>query len=276
MLAGVIGVPRTIFAADKGACAPGVRAVGNERCDGGGVRELRPDYDPNDYREKDSRSDEDSSPDSDKDSPHSAKHKGPAVLFEASLGAMFLDPRNRTLNGSFGRYESSSFSYSGNLVGHALSVGTLGLRLETPFNEWLYAGIEADLGFGGTSLPGSDMDGYSIEDTRGASLSLGGAGLLFMGLRVPLGYVSMRFESAFGVRAIATRQTTVDPYGYERAAMVGLTVWSVEPHALFDIWLTPRVTLSGFGGINAFHYVDRFGGIALGFHGQKYDGGFLW
>ncbi len=205
-----------------------------------------------------------------------SEEKAAPVSLELSLGAFFLDPRHRTMSGGFGKYAHGSFDYSGDLVGHSLAVGDLGIRMNVTFAPWAYAGWEIDVGGGSNSLPRTHAGGYDLAPTEGGLNSFGFGGGLFGGLRVPLGFVSLRLETLFGGRTILMGQEATNANGVPRSASVSLSQWTIEPRASFDIWVEPWLTLSPFGGVNALHYVDHFGGVAIGFHGKAYDGAFLW
>lgn len=205
-----------------------------------------------------------------------ALERSAPFAFELTLGGDWLDTVPRTLQGSFGKNQKGSFQYPGGLVGHSLGVGTLGMRFDGYFVPWAYAGIELDFGVGSNSLPRTSAGGYSIAPSDGQVNSFGFGGGLFGGLRVPLGYLSLRLESLFGGRAIMAGQAAQMPPAAPRDATVSLSAWSIEPRAFLDVWVEPWMTLSGFGGVNALHYQDHFGGVAIGFHGRSYDGAFLW
>jgi hypothetical protein len=205
-----------------------------------------------------------------------SEEKSAAISLELSLGAVFLDPRGRTMVGSFGKRDPSSFRYRGDLVGHSLGVGNLGLRVGYAFTSWAYAGFDFELGMGQNSLPHAHDAGFDVAPTSGTLNSFGLGGGLYGGLRVPIGFVSLRLETLFGGRAIMAGQTTTSEAMVRRGATVSLSTWTIEPRLWLDIWADPWLTLSGFGGLDALHPADRVGGVALGFHGDAYDGAFLW
>ncbi len=203
------------------------------------------------------------------------EHSAP-ILLELSLGPTFLDTKNRTMSGSFGKNQKGSFEYPGSRVGHGVSDRSLGLRIGAPFVPWAYAGFELGFGGGSNKLPATTTSEYSVSASTSGINGFAFHGGAYGGLRAPLGYLSIRVETLFGGHMIGTSQIARDAKGSSRSATVNVATWVIEPRVYADVWVAPWMTLSVFGGINAVHFADKTAGLSIGFHGRNYDGAFLW
>jgi hypothetical protein len=194
------------------------------------------------------------------------------LVFELTHGLVFIDPKRRTIEGNFGKGRSGSFSYPGGLVGHDLSAWVEGMRLSYAFQPWIYAGLEMALGPGIVTLP-------AVRTSTGPTYRASGLdamamrGGLVTGLRLPLGFVSLRGEAFFGADALDISQTATRQ-GVAQRGMVHLDSWRIEPRFAFDVWATPWMTLSAYGGFDTVHLGDHLGGLSVAFHGRNYDDGF--
>ena len=207
-----------------------------------------------------------------------AAERAIGIMVETSISYAWLDPRGRTISGDFGKGQTGTYGYSGNLVGHNMSGLPWTVRIGYAFLPWLYAGGEGEIGAASDHMPGTTSNGYAISPAGGGINAWTAGGGAYGGLRLPLTYISLRAETLFGGRFIGVSQdarslasTTV------RSASSSLGVGIIEPRFFVDFWVDPMVTVSLYGGFNALHTGDRIGGLMIGLHGRNYDGSFaLW
>ena len=193
---------------------------------------------------------------------------------EIGLGYMTLDPRGRTIQGSFGKGAKGSYQYSGSLVGHGMSVLPLDIRVGYALLSFLYVGAEMDVGAGSDRMPATTANGYSIAPSSTGVNAFGAGFGGYAGLRLPLSYFALRAETFFGGRFISVNQNAVGNGFGSRTAQSSFLTGVVEPRFFADFWIDPHATMSIYAGFDALKTGDRVGGLMVGFHGKAYDGGF--
>jgi hypothetical protein len=209
--------------------------------------------------------------------PRDAKKHVPASfspVVELTLGPSFLDPKGRTVRGSWYLDTEKSFSYSGNLIHHDLDWVNFGMRVTFAISTMSYVGFELGLGPGASSVWVINPQETKLVPSDGAAGILGYGGGLITGFRLPLGHLSLRAETLFGGQGVLAATNAAN--GVARSESLVVQSWRIEPRAFLDIWATPTVTMSGFVGINALHSGDHVGGLAIGLHANRFDGTFLW
>ena len=132
----------------------------------------------------------------------------------------------------------------------------------------LYAGVGLGVGLGTNRFESFQVNRTLLTSSGG--INTGGevwSGLL--GVRVPLGRLSLRVEG----------DVSWVPFCVSGAnGGVCLTPGVLEPRAALDVWATPHLTMSLFGGIDALHPNEPSTlGISMEFHTRSFDGAFaLW
>lgn len=171
--------------------------------------------------------------------------------------------------------QSFAFRYPG-----STSVWTQGLalRLEGTFLGPLYGGVDFGFGFGENRF--SQVQAASKTSTDRVSMSASDALInttafhagAFLGARLPLGRVSLRFETVFGASWLALDQVSG---GVDYVATVIRP--SIVPRLTFDVWATGNVTMGLYGGIDATNPQNRSFGLLFEFHARSFDGTYaLW
>jgi hypothetical protein len=198
------------------------------------------------------------------------------ISAEFSLSRWTLDPRGVTMRGNFGKNQTGTFEYSGDL---ALSPATLWggeVRITGAPFPWLYIGGALGGAGGQIALPSVHTLGYDVSATSSGVNAAGLLGGLLVGLRVPASIFSVRVEALLGGRVMLATQDARDVEHGLRTATVSAGRGVIEPHLLFDYWLTPNATLTAWGGFDAAHLQDRVFGVMIGAHGRAFDGAYLW
>jgi hypothetical protein len=216
---------------------------------------------------------------------HCRRHRGDhavkqevGLTFETSISYAWLDPKGRNISGSFGKGQPGDYHYSGSIIGHDLSALPLTLRFGYAFTSWIYGGAELEVGAGSDELPGTTASGYRISPSSegGINAVMAGAGG-YAGLRLPLSYFTVRGETLFGGRMVGVNQDARSlASGQLRTAGSTLGAAIIEPRLLLDFWLERTTTVSIYAGFNALHPSDGIGGLMIGLHGRRYDGGVLF
>jgi hypothetical protein len=188
-----------------------------------------------------------------------------------------FDPNGIGFDFLHGKNDPHPFTLAGDKLG-AASFGAAGfnIRLEGFVFGWLYLGFEWGLGFGHnqinnftalvdnvpTNFVGSDA-AVNTTDFHGGA---------FAGVRIPLGRVSLRLEGFAGGDLVSI--SAHSPLGdYMGSAGRG----QLAPRAVVDLWASPNVTFSAYGGINAVDTKERTLGLMLEYHVRSFDGAFaLW
>ncbi len=94
-----------------------------------------------------------------------------------------------------------------------------------------------------------------------------------LGVRVPLGKVSLRVEALTGLQVFALMTDARAPDG-RTSAGVALFGGVVEPRLAADFWLSPDTTLSTWAGYNVLRPGDTTFGLSLAAHFRAFDGAF--
>jgi hypothetical protein len=143
------------------------------------------------------------------------------------------------------------------------------LRAHGFFTQGIYAGLELALAFGGSNQGPFEVAGHEIS---GSMAVVQVRFLPVVGLRVPLGPLSLRTEIALGgqVRSFHQEARLSSSKTVRIAAVSGATV--LEPRMILDFWTGPKTTVSAWAGLNALRFRDHAIGLAFAFHGRSFDG----
>jgi hypothetical protein len=190
----------------------------------------------------------------------------PPLVMSLELEQLRFDPRGRTFD--VGKDQRTVGSFGGNALG-ASSLQTFGAAVRIDGYVWgpLYLGVRMSFGLGRNDVRDVAPDGGISGGSRSplvSSFSTDG----IVGVRVPLGRVSLRLESLGGGTVVA--------FGVDQGH-ASAKAWTIEPRAVVDVWATPIITMSVYGGANLLDPNDRSMGLLLGLHSRSFDGAFaLW
>lgn len=202
--------------------------------------------------------------------------RAPPFVLSLQLPYDSFDPGKLDFSAARQKNDPNALSFGGKYLGtSALRTYGFGFRLEGFFLGPLYTGVSFALGWGSNSF--SDVVGNG-DAAKGVSLSpAGGANTMsysvgaVLGVRVPLGRVSFRLEGVAGGSGVDLSQhSAIGDY------TASANKWLLEPRAMVDVWISPKVTLSAYGGFNALDTEDRQFGLVLALHMRSYDGAFAF
>ncbi len=204
------------------------------------------------------------------------EHRLP-IAVALSLPYQTFDPNSTTFDFSKGKHDPDSFSLPGERLG-ATSLGGVGfnLRLEAFVWSWIYVGVEWGLAFGHNqvadfSAPVKNAPAQFSGSDAAVNTVMFHAGA-FAGLRIPLGRISLRLEGLGGANT-----ATVNLHSSQGDYLANAARGSLMPRAIVDVWASPNVTMSVFGGFNALDTQERTLGVMLELHMRSFDGAFsLW
>jgi hypothetical protein len=150
------------------------------------------------------------------------------------------------------------------------SLGTTGPRLRAGgyFLGPLYFGVGWGVGVGWDRFQ-PFMVNRMLVAPGGTPIGGGETWSTFLGLRLPLGRLSIRVEGD-----VSWAPLQVNTAKGELSLAPGV----LETRALLDVWATPTVTMSLVGGIDAVHPDGPSClGVSMEFHMRSFDGAFaLW
>jgi hypothetical protein len=161
--------------------------------------------------------------------------------------------------------------------GGSLGVGGLesfgfDVRVGGYFLGPLYTGVDFGWGFGHNDMAVVSSNGTTFTPSRSSFNTSENTFGSLLGIRLPLGRLSLRLEELAALRTEEISEET--PTGEMR---MGAFRGVLETRALVDVWATPNVTLSVFGGTNALDTNEHSAGLTLEYHGRSFDGAFaLW
>ncbi len=196
------------------------------------------------------------------------------IVLSLELPYQTFDPRGVDFDFQREKADPNAFSVPGRELGpNVLSTAGLALRGEGFFWRWLYVGAEIGFGLGHneigsfTATVGDASKTFTTSESAINTVMMQGGVLL--GVRVPLGRLSLRLEGFAGGSIL-----TVDSSGgYSGTAGRGLLM----PRAAADFWVSPNVTFSAYGGFDALDTRNQTLGLAVAFHVRSFDGAFsLW
>ena len=163
--------------------------------------------------------------------------------------------------------------YDGSALGKSgLGSGGIGVRITVFPHPVVYLGLEYGITLGRNQPMSFSADGATYQatsklvDTTG--LSAGG----LVGLRLPLGPVSVRGELFVGGYGVNLYQSVVTGALSNASVAMAAGVPVVEPRVAVDLWTTPWLTLSGSYGRNVLDRGSQLGALSLTFHGRGFDG----
>lgn len=195
----------------------------------------------------------------------------PPLIASLSMRSLSYAPKGGT---SFdGRIANSPLAYSFPATRFGASERTYGVEGSLAWLpvRYAYVGLAMGAGTGHWAPPAFTANGLSISSQGTLDATLFNLDA-FVGLRLPLGIVSVRSEMAVGGSSL-----TVTQYANSggNALTATATAWALllEPRVSLDWWFTPKLTLSVVGAMPAFTPEATDVGIAFAVHTRVLDGG---
>lgn len=147
------------------------------------------------------------------------------------------------------------------------------LRLGGYFARYGYVALDWALGLGHAQGQPWASSGYRIEPASGVNFFHARVGPA-VGVRVPLGKVSLRFEGLTALQLLLLSTEVYGPEGTRRDGGGGGVMLALEPRAAIDLWVAPDTTLSAWAGANLLRSGDYTSGLSLAAHVRAFDGAF--
>jgi hypothetical protein len=202
-----------------------------------------------------------------------ATERRPPIDLGLDLPYMTFDPNGTSFDASKGKNDPAHFTYPGQSLGvKSIDTFGFGLKITGYFLGPLYTGVTFGLTFGRNDYDTVTANGTPLSRSDSAVNTTGFYGGALLGVRLPLGRISLRFETLFGGTSLTIDQhSSVGDYSSTAGH------WMIEPRATVDVWIRPNVSLGAYGGINALDAGDRVLGLSLEYHVRSFDGAFaLW
>ncbi len=203
-----------------------------------------------------------------------------------SFGTSWATERSIPFFGGIGVWSSSiSSSFAAKFSGTTiaadsaqLSPGPLRahggeLRVGIQLSPYAYLGFGYGLALGANSSRTIESDGYRVALRDGINF-IHGRFAPFVGVRAPLGRVSLRAELAPAVQVQLVLFKATAAGGPEKPGSAGSIGVILEPRLAVDYWLTPDTTLSLWSGANAMRPGDLTFGLSLMGHLRAFDGAY--
>jgi hypothetical protein len=195
----------------------------------------------------------------------------PRFVISLEIGDSVFDPGRRTFD--FAECKSCGYhSFPGSALGPGMfEAKGAGLEIDLFLLGPLYLGARLAEQVG-TNAIGSVVtdDGVHLAGSSSA-LTYVSSAQLTLGVRAPLGRVSLRFEGSVGDEFLTLDQTASD--GQEGTSWA--SPWLLlGARGMVDVWATPGMTVSVYGGTNLLDVSERTLGLAVAFHMRSFDGDF--
>ena len=177
-----------------------------------------------------------------------------------------FDPSGYDFDANRGK-KDPTLTFPGSSLGAPITAMGFGARIEGFYLGPLYTGVSFGMGFGHEHFAPVTVGGSTLspsDELVNTTIVWGGA---LLGVRVPLGWVSLRLEALFGGTSLSISQHS-SLGDFTSTAGHGL----IEPHVFFDVWTTPNMTLGAYAGANVFDTKERTAGLVLEWHGRAFDG----
>ena len=169
------------------------------------------------------------------------------------------------------------FQYDGSALGESpIRSGGIGFRITGFVLPGLYAGLDYGIELGRNERAAFSAGGASFRSTQKVVDTSTFGGGAIVGLRLPLGRLSLRGELFLGGYAINLYQAVVRGAFENDSVAVGAGTWAVEPRAAVDLWATPWLTVSGTYGRNLVDHGSQAASLLLTWHGRSFDGSYFF
>jgi hypothetical protein len=193
--------------------------------------------------------------------------------FVATLGFRSLSYAPQAGTTFDGNVETSPLAYQFPATQLGSGLRTYGIEASIAWIpvRWAYIGIEAGTGMGQWTPPAFTANslGITSRGTLDASVT-DYAGLV--GLRLPLGAVSLRGEMAVGGSSVSIDQYATNGSN-QLTSTASATVLLLEPRAWLDVWATPTLTVSLMGAMPGLSPSAMDAGLVMAIHTRVFDGG---
>jgi hypothetical protein len=205
-----------------------------------------------------------------------AVDRRPPLFVGLGFGHMLFDPNGVTFSQVRPRGVPADSTNDAQFDGSALGVGGLGttaldFRVGGYFLGPLYLGVESQWGFGNNQFSTVSANGRTFAAASSFNTDMFSMGAL-LGVRLPLGRLSLRLEGYGGFRDVTvSADSGSDNVSFQADRGI------LETRALVDVWVTPNVTLTVYGGTDALDTRQDTMGLTIELHGRSFDGAFaLW
>lgn len=147
------------------------------------------------------------------------------------------------------------------------------LRVGGHLSPYVYLGFGFGFALGANASRTVEAGGYRVALRDGVNL-IHARFAPFVGVRAPLGRVSLRAELAPALQAQIVLFKAYAADGSQKPGSGGGIGLILEPRVAVDYWLTPDTTLSLWSGANAMRPGDLTFGLTLLGHLRAFDGAF--
>lgn len=147
------------------------------------------------------------------------------------------------------------------------------LRVGGFFGRNGYVAFDVGFALGHARGEPYERGGYRLSPASGVNFVHARVGPV-IGFRVPLGHLSLRFETVTAFQALLLMTRVDGPEGTNKQGGTGGAMLAIEPRVALDLWLTPDTTLSAWGGTNVLRPGDVSTGVSLAAHFRAFDGAF--
>lgn len=145
------------------------------------------------------------------------------------------------------------------------------IRVAGMVSNYLYIGLGWGLALGSNTGNTVDSNGYRIALRSGVNM-IHGRVAPFIGVRAPLGRLSLRAELAPSLQILSVLVQATDAEGKVTPGSAGGFRFALEPRLAVDYWTTPDTTFSLWSGANALRPGDITVGLAVMGHIRAFDG----
>lgn len=193
------------------------------------------------------------------------RERGWALVLDLSLLRTEFGLGGRGFAAKVGKNGPTLYEFDGARTGDVARTTGFSLRM-LGFLGAGYVGLEQSVGFGrydGRSFQAGD---YAVSPASGLSV-IGATFGIPLGMRIPLGRVSLRGEMLGGFTLLTLTQEANGARA--NATWVG---GALEGRGFVDVWLATDTTLSVLVGRDLLGRGDTRFGLSLAFHTRAYDG----
>ncbi len=201
--------------------------------------------------------------------------RGFRFVLGGGLWTSSVSPIGRDFSGKTTEKGPSEYTYAGSQLGldRVQSFG-FDMRMHGFVTPALYLGLDWSMGLG-VAKPNEvkTSEGWTLTQRTGLRwMHVKVAPVI--GVRIPLGRISLRLETLVGLEIIGLSQYAVDPSGSMKHGNASHVSFLLEPRAAVDLWTGPWSTITVWGSTNALRTSDGSVGLLFSFHATPYDGKF--
>ncbi len=198
----------------------------------------------------------------------------PTLTISVGARALSYTPRHGSrFDGTFGP-QKRLFQFSGaEMDGGVVPAYGIDFRVTGAVTPYVYLGLEVG---GGVSRATRSFNSGGTHFDSSEGLNVGELELgAIVGARLPLGRFSLRAEVLAGGAQMTVEQLVARD-GESGPGKAYSLAWLLQPRIAGDVWATPWMAVSVFGGMSNFDSEALTAGLALSFHLRSFDGRFLF